>query len=67
MENHNLPRGNRAKLKVFENARRENNATVNFIIERSPHDLDRLLKSGPSFGVCFGTERLLLPAKGRQV
>lgn len=33
-----------------------------------PHvDLDRLPKSGPSFGVCFGTDRLSLPAKGRWV
>lgn len=45
----------------------ENNATVNFIMERSPSDLDRLLKSGPSFWVCFGTDRLLQPAEGRQV
>lgn len=66
-ENHNLPRGNRAKLKRFGNTRMENNATVNFTAEHSPGDLDRLLKSGPSFGVCFGTDRLLRPAEGRQV
>ena len=45
----------------------KNNATVNFIVEHSPSDLDRLLKSGPSFAVCFGTDRLLRPAEGRQV
>lgn len=66
-KNHNLPWGNHAKLNLFENTSRENNATVNFIMERSPSDLDRLLKSGPSFGVCFGTDRLLQPAEGRQV
>lgn len=38
---------------------------VNFIIDIPRVDFDRLLKSGPSFGVCFGTDRPSLPAKGR--
>lgn len=42
-KNHNLPRGNCAKLKLLGNMGRENNVTVNFIMARSPSDLDRLL------------------------
>lgn len=53
-KNHNLPRGNRAKLNRFGNTRMENNATVNFTARRVPRvTLTGCWRPAPAFGGLF--------------